>query len=97
MVGISLSISGPSSLLPCVFFPKPHSGPPTDLVAGELDPGVVLDLPQALVETLPLVGLAKLVFVLLVGQQVLRAQERSGVSGEIRIDVNVVVCVFLWV
>lgn len=43
----------------------------TDLIACELDSRVVLDLPQALVETFPLVGLAKFVFILLVGQKIL--------------------------
>lgn len=52
-----------------------HNRPPTDLIACELDSRVVLDLPQALVEAFPLVGLAKFVFILLVGQKILRAQE----------------------
>lgn len=54
---------------------------PTDLIACELDSGVVLDLPQALVEAFPLVGLAKFVFVLLVGQKILRAQECTKEGG----------------
>ena len=39
---------------------------------------VVLDLPQALIEAFPLVGLPVLVFTLVVGKQVLGSQEGSG-------------------
>lgn len=44
----------------------------TDLIAGELHSGVVLDLPQTLVETFPLVGLAEFVFILFVRQKIFR-------------------------
>lgn len=53
----------------------------TDLIACELDSRVVLDLPQALVEAFPLVRLAKFVFILLVGQEILWAQECTKEGG----------------
>lgn len=56
--------------------------PPPDLIACELDARVVLDLPQALVEAFPLVGLAKFVFVLLVRQKILWAQKRAKQAGK---------------
>ena len=40
--------------------------------------GVVLDLPQALIEAFPLVGFPVLIFTLVVGKQVLGSQEGSG-------------------
>lgn len=53
----------------------------TDLIACELDSRVVLNLPQALVEAFSLVGLAKFVFILLVWQKILRAQECTSEGG----------------
>lgn len=40
--------------------------------------GVVLDLPQSLIEAFPLVGLPVLIFPLVVGKEVLGSQEGSG-------------------
>lgn len=49
---------------PVVSLNNRHNRLLTDLIACELDSRVVLDLPQALVEAFPLVGLAKFFFIL---------------------------------
>lgn len=59
----------------------------TDPIACELDSWVVLYLPKAFVESFPLVRLRKFVFILLVEQKILWAQECTKGEEE-RLDSN---------